>query len=381
MQHINSQFKMAAGILALAAGLGFAAPKDSSAENWPMFLKSQTHSSSIEKAPLPPLTLKWTFKTKGPVYSSPAVYNGTIFIGSHDKNLYAINAATGEALWSFPTEGEILSSPAVSDNMVFFGSKDKKVYALDAQSGKLIWKYETGAGIMTSPVVAEGNVFIASNDLYLYAFNVENGKRAWRMRLPDYEKYSGVYASPAYADGSVFIAGKNGIIYSSSAKSGGRNWSARTESAIYSSPVIREGALYVASLNRTFYAIDVKTGKIIWRKQLDADMIIASPVVTKDSIYVAFKSGHIKSYGRTGGNEIADFKLPSEISSTPVIGGNGIIYCAGEDGFLYALDIKTGAISWKYQTGGGIHSSPAVLEGAVYVGSEDGNVYAFSQGK
>jgi eukaryotic-like serine/threonine-protein kinase len=44
---------------------------------------------------------------------------------------------------------------------------------------------------------------------------------------------------------------------------------------------------------------------------------------------------------------------------------------------VYALNAKTGAKLWSYATGSPVNSSPAVANGVVYVGSEDGNVYAF----
>jgi outer membrane protein assembly factor BamB len=44
---------------------------------------------------------------------------------------------------------------------------------------------------------------------------------------------------------------------------------------------------------------------------------------------------------------------------------------------VYALEASTGALLWSYATGGMVESSPAVANGVVYVGSDDGNVYAF----
>jgi outer membrane protein assembly factor BamB len=37
----------------------------------------------------------WVFKTNGKIWSSPAVANGIVYIASFDRNVYAINAATG----------------------------------------------------------------------------------------------------------------------------------------------------------------------------------------------------------------------------------------------------------------------------------------------
>jgi hypothetical protein len=44
---------------------------------------------------------------------------------------------------------------------------------------------------------------------------------------------------------------------------------------------------------------------------------------------------------------------------------------------LYSLDAVTGVIDWSWLTAGAIDSSPRVANGMVYVGSDDGRVYAF----
>lgn len=56
---------------------------------------------------------------------------------------------------------------------------------------------------------------------------------------------------------------------------------------------------------------------------------------------------------------------------------NGIVYVGSNDHYVYALNAATGAYIWSYKTGGAVDSSPAVANGVVYVGSDDDNVYAF----
>ena len=68
--------------------------------------------------------------------SSPAIgSDGTVYVGSYNKKLYAINGKTGVKLWEFETGGEVYSSPAIgSDGTVYVGSYDKKLYAFRTDS-------------------------------------------------------------------------------------------------------------------------------------------------------------------------------------------------------------------------------------------------------
>jgi outer membrane protein assembly factor BamB len=70
------------------------------------------------------------------VWSSPAIgSDGTVYVGSHDNKLYAINGKSGVKLWEFETGDSVYSSPAIgSDGTVYVGSYDKKLYAIKTES-------------------------------------------------------------------------------------------------------------------------------------------------------------------------------------------------------------------------------------------------------
>ena len=69
------------------------------------------------------------------------------------------------------------------------------------------------------------------------------------------------------------------------------------------------------------------------------------------------------------------FPTGAAIWSSPAV-VNGVVYFGSEDHYVYALNAKTGKELWKYPTRGMVQSSPAVVDGVLYVGSDDGNVYA-----
>jgi outer membrane protein assembly factor BamB len=105
--------------------------------------------------------------------SSPSVYKGLVYTGSYtwspvDK-IYALNATTGKIVWNYTTGGGVWSSPAISDGTVFVGSGDDKLYALNAVTGTLQWSYKTNGPIYSSPAIAEGTLFVGSYDNNIYA--------------------------------------------------------------------------------------------------------------------------------------------------------------------------------------------------------------------
>ena len=108
--------------------------------------------------------LTWSFTTGNTVFSSPAVVNGVIYVGSYDNNVYAINATTGAKLWSFTTGNYVLSSPAVANGVVYVGSDDNNTYALNATTGAKLWNYTTGNAVLSSPAVVNGTVYVGSDD-------------------------------------------------------------------------------------------------------------------------------------------------------------------------------------------------------------------------
>jgi len=65
------------------------------------------------------------------------------------------------------------------------------------------------------------------------------------------------------------------------------------------------------------------------------------------------------------------------VASSPAV-ANGMVYAGSDDGSVYALNASTGALLWQFTTGNTVESSPAVANGMVYVGSDDFNVYALN---
>jgi outer membrane protein assembly factor BamB len=69
------------------------------------------------------------------------------------------------------------------------------------------------------------------------------------------------------------------------------------------------------------------------------------------------------------------FKTGGSVVSSPAV-VNGVVYIGSNDYNVYALKAHTGKKLWSYTTGGEIYSAPVIANGTVFVGSNDGNLYA-----
>jgi hypothetical protein len=111
-----------------------------------------------------PADEEWSVATGSRVVSSPTVSNGTVYVGSDDSSIYALDASTGDEEWSVSTGGFVQSSPTVSNGTVYVGSNDNSIYALDASTGDEEWSVSTGGFVQSSPTVADGTVYVGSQN-------------------------------------------------------------------------------------------------------------------------------------------------------------------------------------------------------------------------
>ena len=133
----------------------------------------------------------WEFETgdsRFGVTSSPAIgSDGTVYIGSMDHKIYALDPKSGVRKWEFETGGRVRSSPAIgSDGTVYVGSHDNKLYAINGKSGVKLWEFETGGQMWSSPAIgSDGTVYIKSRDNHkVYAIKTDSqgpAKSPWPM--------------------------------------------------------------------------------------------------------------------------------------------------------------------------------------------------------
>jgi eukaryotic-like serine/threonine-protein kinase len=126
------------------------------------------------KADIKTEKILWKYtESDSPFFSSPAVADNCIVVGSRDEHVHCISRNEGKKIWTFAALGEVDSSPVICGDKVIVGSNDGQIYMLRLSDGSKVWSYEIGQPITSSPAIAQGMVIIGCDDGYVYAFGTK----------------------------------------------------------------------------------------------------------------------------------------------------------------------------------------------------------------
>jgi eukaryotic-like serine/threonine-protein kinase len=341
---------------------------------------------------------KWELNLKTRLTSSPAVADGLVYLGGFDGNFYAVDAAAGEVKWTFKTGGERrfsgthlhgmqpaaettsdpwdcwLSSPVVWNGAVYFGSGDHNVYALNAATGALKWKFQTGEVVHASPAIADGMVFIGSWDSNFYALDAASGAEKWRFKTgddPDSHNQQGIQSSAAVADGMVYFGCRDSHLYALDERTGEKKWAFSTKGSwVLNSPAVSKGKVYFGTSDTgILYAADAKTGAIEFAVGFNGWPVYSSPAIAGEMLYVGSTDGTLQGINLPSGRVSWSFATEASKQNLPSMKS----YFAPFTTDFY--DDVMAAYN-KLLILGPILSSPVVVDNVIYVGSVDGNLYA-----
>jgi outer membrane protein assembly factor BamB len=312
---------------------------------------------------------RWRFDTRGEVYSTPAIVDGVVYVGTKQGYLLALHEVTGEELWRFDTGGGIIrSSPAVDGGAIYLAS-GYNLFALDAMRREERWRAEINFAGPSSPVVVGGFVYLCSEEGTIYSFEAATGHKRW-----EYQAEGLVFSSPAVGEGgALFFGSDTGDLYALEAESGRLLWRFATEGGVYATPVVVGDTVYVSSKSGIIRAVDVASGQQRWEFNAGGD---ASPAVVDGVVYVGGDDGGLYALDAATGAQRWLSVTGSPIRSSPAVAGDTVYVGSGKA--LYAIDLATGDQRWRYPTADAVETSPVVVNGVVFVGARDGYLYAIA---
>jgi outer membrane protein assembly factor BamB len=220
----------------------------------------------------------WRFNA-APVESSPLLVKRTLYFGSWDHKVYAVNAKTGRKRWSFEADDQVNTSGAYWRGTVYIASQGGTVYALSARTGKLRWSAQSHGGLggreffYATPTIAYGRVYIGNTDGTMYVFGARTGQLKWARPLGSY-----IYSGAAIWKRRVFVGTYDGHVYALDAATGDVKWQREAPGAVHAAPTVIDGLVYYSTCStcgsqasRTVrrgpdgtFARDARTGRFRW---------------------------------------------------------------------------------------------------------------------
>jgi len=206
--------RLAAVILLLSCGLDAQVTYDrllkaaNEPQNWLTYsggYSSQRYSllKQIDTSNVRNLELKWILPNQvfGAWQSSPLVVDGIMYVTQRPNDVLAVDAKTGRVFWQYRYTnspdarvccGSNNRGVAILGDTLFLGTLDAHLVAIDARSGRPLWNVAVGDpglgySLTLAPLVVKDKVLVGMGGGefgirgYIAAFDARTGKEAWRF--------------------------------------------------------------------------------------------------------------------------------------------------------------------------------------------------------
>ena len=146
------------------------------------------------------------------------------------------------------------------------------------------------------------------------------------------------------------------------------------------SPAVVNGIVYGVSFGEgrgvtNLFALNAQTGATVWSRPLLGQFFLSAPTVSNGVLYVGlglylpYYTGAMYAFDARSGALLWSNSAVNAIQTAPTV-GNGAVYFGSDDGNIYALDASSGHQLWHYNTntGQGAGSAGALVNGVFYIG-------------
>lgn len=244
-----------------------------------------------------------------------------------------------------------------------------------------LWHYDLGAATWAPPLAADDTIYIGTSAGKFHAVHAVDGTAAWTWSGPNAIDGSATVA----ADSVYFVDTKMNLIALNRAN-GTLRWSAPLHDAALAgkpapdnptfnhraaTPLLLDGVLYCGSSDGGLYALDAATGRKLWRHDAQAPVFSGVGLHGTDTLMFGTMDGSVVLLDRRTRQETLRVKTGGGVVTTPVV-VNGRLVVGSRDYLLYGFNVADGSIAWKFSYWfSWIESTPVLRDGLLYVGASD----------
>jgi cobaltochelatase CobN len=296
--------------------------------------------------------------------------------------LHCLDESDGSIIWDNPLSGHGgASTPAVAGDRVFVGAYNGDLYCVNATDGATIWNMNVEPdpswwGLASSPLIYDGMVYVVSwSDGTMHAIDFD-GVEQWNYSASG---ASDMYMSVATDGSKLFFGGGNAMNCVDIATQATTWTFGGLGHQVTTTPAVCDGVVYFATgrNEKKLYAVDIATGTEVWSRYLYGSL--SSPAISGGRIYIGDKDKQINCIYASNGTTLWTQTIGGSCLSSPVV-ANGMVYTTANygNGTIYGFNADDGTLVWSYDTGNWNMAQPSVSDWILFVGSDTGYLYAFS---
>lgn len=339
--------------------------------------RARRHRSAFAgPAKAPEVSFSWD--AGAPIETMPALTaEGDVIVASLSGRVTRLTPR-GAVVWSADLGERIYASPLLLGDAVIVGSDARRFVALALTTGKTRWQLDADGEADTAPAEAPGGLLIAAAGRVLFGLRGNGGVR-FRLKLP-----RKIYGAPAVGDdGTVYVGAQDHKLYAVTPE-GSVRWSRDLGGDVDCAPALGDdGTIFAGSDAGQVHAFDPQ-GHERWRSPVGG-FVRGGLTVGRAGVVLAGTYGpgpRVVALDAATGAERWSFPVQGTgapefgIHGAPLEDAEGRLFFGAQDDSVYALD-AAGRLLWTFPTRGDVDAPLAIGPGGVlYVGSDDGHLYA-----
>jgi outer membrane protein assembly factor BamB len=293
----------------------------------------------------------WSNGVPAKIAGGVTVAYDTVFFGTENGDVFALDANSGEQKWITTIKGEVLAAPAVDSGIVLVNTGSGYIFALDAGNGEEVWSAESDVPPLSlrgvsSPAAVNGGAIFGTANGKLVVNILESGQTAWEQVISsatgvtELERIVDIDSEPLVSGGTVFVISYDGSLAAVELRSGRVIW--KREYKSYRSMSMFGSTLFLVDVNSNVYALDSRNGVELWSQGALKERLLTGVTPIGSYLVGGDQYGFVHWFDQADGKIVSRIEVGGDdedgsIYHAPVVDGN-VLYSQTRDGKLVAIE-------------------------------------------
>lgn len=314
---------------------------------------------------------------------TPVISDGKCWLADVEGNVYCLNLADGTQIWKQSFKNGFVASLSLRDGKLILGDYDGHIYCLSASDGRVVWEADVMQAMASGANFYEDLVLISSEGGVLFAFKLQDGSKAWEYSTGDQLR-----SAPTIWEQFALLGGCDGRLHRIDLKKGeAQGDGLPLEGPSGSTPAVIGSLAVVPTQSGQVLAYDVMTTEKKWSfsdaeraQEIRSSPAILAPVDTqaKPLAIITTRNRRVLGLDLSDGKMAWEAIVRKRCDASPVI-CDGRVWVGSLDGNLYAFSIADGTQTWSFQLTGQLLASCAIGQGKIIAVTDKGTVACFGE--